>query len=472
MPGPNPALACWGRLCRHLVVGIPMLIVFSLLLVVSAALAIVRYRTVIERIRRGLQQAEEGLLEPVGIRYIDGPFLRRFAEDYNGMIRSLTRMFSSVEECQARVLNERNKIDAILQSLPGALLHLSDNLQVASANKTAEVLFGLSPERLIGMNLFDLLEFCDHDRDILRDAFLYKHVIRNLELQVFLKGSERWLSMNLAFINDLEADLGAVVTLQDVTDYRQLQDSVAIREKLVAMGQLAAGVAHELNTPLGNILGYSQLLRDAAGQNDELIGHAAIIGDEATRCSRITQDLLNYARQDRCSGEACDVTSLVHDLIETFMTCRLRRYSIEVQLHFPDEPLLADGGCGELDIVLTNLILNSIQALNGVESPTIRIGARIDDGGFINIQVEDNGSGIPAELRSRIFDPFFTTKDVGDGSGLGLSISQAMMIRRGGFIRYDPQYSAGARFVVRLPAVQEGTASDEATRKEPIGETV
>lgn len=434
--------------------GWPAAAVLGALFSVVAVTALIRTRLAIARVRRGLRLAQEGLLEPVAGSRFDGRSLQRFTGDYNAMIFTLRRMFSTVEECQARVLNERNKIEAILQSLPGALLHLSDDLQVTSSNKTAETLFGRGPEHLNGVNLFDLLNVEEHHRDILRDAFLYKRPIRNQELRVSIEGGERWLSMNLAFLNPHEADMGAVVTLQDITDYRQLQDSIAIREKLVAMGQLAAGVAHELNTPLGNILGYSQLLRDAAGTDEKLVRFAGIVADETKRCSRIVQDLLNYARQDRCSGETCEIGSLVNELIDTFMSCRLKRYKVDVVLDIPDTPLLADGSCGQLDIVLTNMILNAIQALGEVEAPRIRIAAREDESGFIAIEVEDNGPGIPAEMRSRIFDPFFTTKTVGDGTGLGLSISQAMMVRRGGFIRHDPEYTDGARFVLRLPAVQ------------------
>ncbi|SCZ58000.1 PAS domain S-box-containing protein [Thiohalomonas denitrificans] len=430
----------------------PWIAALSVVVAVLAILATMRCYVAIKRIRQGLVQAREGLLVPVDTAMADGPFLRRFIGDYNSTIHTLGRMFSTVEECQARALNERNKMDAILQSLPGALLHISDDLEVASSNKTAEVLFGLPPEQLKDANLFDLLEVGEHDRDVLRDAFLYKRPVRNRELLVALDRGERWLSMNLAFINQHEADMGAVVTLQDVTDYRQLQDSVAIREKLVAMGQLAAGVAHELNTPLGNILGYSQLLRDSM-EDEKLLGYAVVVADETKRCSRIVQDLLNYARQDQCSGDMCEIVPLVRELIDTFMSCRLKRHQIVIELDLPDQRLVIDGGCGQLDIVLTNLILNAIQAVSRVEEPRIRIGVREDDSGFIAIEVEDNGPGIPHEVRSRIFDPFFTTKDVGDGSGLGLSISQAMMVRRGGFIRYDPEYSDGARFVLRLPAV-------------------
>lgn len=432
---------------------VEMAAVASLGVALFCVFLVLRYRAAIRRIQQAVKRAQEGLLEPVERDRNGGPFLRSIADDYNTMIFTLRRMFSTVEECQARVLNERNKIDAILQSLPGALLYLADDLDVAGVNKTAEQLFGVPAKRLISTNLFDLLEVGEHDRDLLRDAFLYKRPVRNQEIRIFLGGGERWLSMNLVFINDNETDLGAVITLQDVTDYRQLQDSVAIREKLVAMGQLAAGVAHELNTPLGNMLGYSQLLREAAGGQGKLTEYADIIGEETKRCSRIVQDLLNYARQDRCSGDPCDIGPLIGELVETFVACRLRRHNISVTLDLPAAPLLVDRGCGQLDIVLTNLILNAMQAVSSVEEPAIRIGAQ-EESGFVAVFVEDNGGGIPPDLRSRIFDPFFTTKDVGDGSGLGLSISQAMMVRRGGYIRHDPEYTGGARFILRLPAVQ------------------
>jgi len=370
------------------------------------------------------------------------------------MIHTLRRMFSTVEECQARVLNERNKVDAILQSLPGALLHLSDDPQITSANKTAEMLFGSALDLPGTQNLFELLELEEPDRDLFRDAFLYKRPVRNQEIRVVLAGVERWLSVNLAFVNENESDMGAVITLQDITAYRQLQDSIAIREKLVAMGQLAAGVAHELNTPLGNILGYSQLLQEAAAKDEKLAEYAGIVGDETKRCSRIVQDLLNYARQDRCSGETCDIGTLLEELLDTFMSCRLKRYNIDVQLTRPQQVVLVDGGCGQLDIVLTNLILNAIQAVSVRKAPKISITIREDESGFVAVAVEDNGPGVPPQVRSRVFDPFFTTKDVGDGSGLGLSISQAMAVRRGGSIRHDPDYTGGARFVLRLPAVK------------------
>jgi signal transduction histidine kinase len=284
------------------------------------------------------------------------------------------------------------------------------------------------------------------------DAFLYKQPIQSQEITQAGDSGPRYYSLNLGFYSDADNDMGGVLFLQDISEYRRLQDSVAMREKLVAMGQLAAGVAHELNTPLGNILGYAQLLGRSSETPEKLEEYATIISDETKRCSRIVQDLLNFAREDRCSGETCEVNQLVRDLIETFLNCRMRRYKIEVRLDLADLPLVVEGGCGQLDIVMSNLILNAIQALDGIDNPVIIISTRVDES-YVVVGVADNGPGIPVEIRHRIFDPFFTTKEVGQGSGLGLPISHAILSKRGGFIVYDDDYLSGARFLIRLPMV-------------------
>lgn len=425
----------------------------GILFVIAAYL---RQRWQLNALRKNILQAQEGLLQPLPPRVSKSGAVGRVISDYNRMLDILHSMFSTVEECQGRVVNERNKINALLQSLPGALLSVDDNLKINSVNRQAEELFDLATGVLVGKNLFDVMELGEGDRDILRDTFLYKRTLYNQQIDLLINHKRRYFSLNLAFLTERDADMGAVITLQDMTEYKQLQESVAMREKLVAMGEFAAGVAHELNTPLGNILGYTRLLGEGSLADDgQKAAYLDVIAEEAKRCSRIIQDLLNYARRERCESDSCDVNQVVREVVETLISCRLRRLKIALQTELGPTELPVQGGCGELEIVLTNLMLNAMQALRQTRQPQIFIRSWRDGHGSVYVSVEDNGPGVPREYRSRIFDPFFTTKEVGEGSGLGLAIGQAMLAKRGGDIRLDGDYESGARFVVKLPEYLE-----------------
>jgi signal transduction histidine kinase len=245
----------------------------------------------------------------------------------------------------------------------------------------------------------------------------------------------------------------AILTLLDISENRDLQETLASREKLVAMGQLAAGVAHELNTPLGSILGYIQLIKDGLPQQSKPLEFASIIENETRRCSKIIHDMLNFANQEKCTGETCDINQLLTSITDTVLSCRTRRYGIDIKMDLHQGLPPAEGDCGQLEIVFTNLVINAIQAVDGVEAPCITLRSWRDGNNYVSVSVEDNGPGIPADIRRNIFNPFFTTKDVGAGSGLGLSISQALLAKRGAIIKYDVEYVHGARFVIDLPVV-------------------
>lgn len=407
----------------------------------------------LRQLEQAIHSAREGLLSPTELRGLGWTTVGRLIPEHNRTVSALALMFRTVEECQLRFLNERNRINAILQSSPGALLGVTDDLVVAIANRRAEACFGDGARELVGRGLFDLLVPDERGRNLLRDAFLYKQEIHDHELELTVQGRQRAFSLNMAFYTDERDDMGGVLILQDVTERRQLMQTVATREKLVAMGQLAAGVAHELNTPLGNILGYAQLLRNEVADRPRAAEWAEIIANHSQRASRVVQDLLSYARKDPCSGEGCPVNEMVQELLEAFIHCRLKRYGIDVELQLSDVELFAEGGCGEVDIVLTNVISNSVQALARTPQPRIVVSTW-REAAVVAIAVSDNGPGVPLPARARLFDPFFTTKETGQGSGLGLFISQALVTRRGGRIDFDAEHSPGARFVIRLPAIE------------------
>ena len=131
----------------------------------------------------------------------------------------------------------------------------------------------------------------------------------------------------------------------------------------------------------------------------------------------------------------------------------MKRYNIDIRLDLAPGDVTVEGSCGQLEIVLVNLLSNAIQALAGRADALITIRTQPGEQGTMRLVVEDNGPGIPREIRTRIFDPFFTTKDVGSGTGLGLAICQAMLTRRAGSIHHDSGFADGTRFVVELPHV-------------------
>lgn len=141
-------------------------------------------------------------------------------------------------------------------------------------------------------------------------------------------------------------------------------------------------------------------------------------------------------------------------MVESFLTCMLKRQATRIKLELADELPAVEIPCGELDIALSNLLLNASHALEDREDGLIRVVTRVIGARGVELIVEDNGPGIPAEDRRRIFEPFYTSKETGEGTGLGLSISQAMLSRRGASLELDHSYKDGARFVVKLRGVK------------------
>jgi signal transduction histidine kinase len=233
-------------------------------------------------------------------------------------------------------------------------------------------------------------------------------------------------------------------------------------EKLAAMGQLAAGVAHELNNPLSGIMGYSELAielfgdkpRDEVGPEDvdRMITYFDHIDELSQRCRVIILDMLKFARQN--DEEVAEVR--LNDLIQRtlmFVSKQLKQGNVEIDLALDEALPSVMGNAMQLQQVFTNLILNAAQAMPDGGLLTV---ATTHAAGTVTAKVSDTGKGIAPEVRGRIFDPFFTTKPVGEGTGLGLSVSYGIIRRHGGEIRVESEPGHGATFSVVLPVASSG----------------
>ena len=247
------------------------------------------------------------------------------------------------------------------------------------------------------------------------------------------------------------ADVGTSVLLfEDQTERRRLQDQLIQSEKMSAMGQLIAGVAHDLNNPLASVVGFSDFLAEAGEIPAALAEPLHVIRQEAERAATIVRNLLSFARKQEGERQIQTVRSLLES---TLALLRNQLMALKVDASLEIEPGIPpiQVNANQIKQVFVNLINNAAQAIASTNrAGHIRVKARAWLDG-VAVSIEDDGPGIPEELALRVFEPFFTTKAEGQGTGLGLSISQGIVKEHGGRITLDSGPGQGATFTVELP---------------------
>jgi signal transduction histidine kinase len=262
---------------------------------------------------------------------------------------------------------------------------------------------------------------------------------------------------------DDEGQLYAIVHyIKDVTDRKRLEQQLIRADRLASLGTLAAGIAHEINNPLGIIAGYSEALIDRA-KNGALLGigefedfpeYLETIHKEIFRCKEILASLLEFARPHKTKTRELDINELIKEVILLVNhKAKVQHHDIELKLNRDLPRVCADPG--SLRQLFMNIIINSMYFTPEGGSIEIRTGLNKSEKrrGMIKITIRDTGSGIPRDVMDKIFDPFFTTKPIGEGSGLGLAISHKIAQEHGGFIDLKSDKGKGTNFIINLPAI-------------------
>jgi len=220
-------------------------------------------------------------------------------------------------------------------------------------------------------------------------------------------------------------------------------------EKMASLGQLAAGVAHEINNPLTGILLYANLALERLDHTDPLRKYLTSVINDTERCKDIVKDLLTYSRQTRPAKETFDINSLIEQSLN-FIRDQKRFLNIELVKHMSQDTILIHADKNQLSQVIINLVMNAIDAMD--RKGTLTFGTYANQ---LNkkayIEVSDTGCGIPQENLSKIFDPFFTTKGPEKGTGLGLSTSYGIVKENGGRISVKKTNPEGTTFLIELP---------------------
>jgi len=248
-----------------------------------------------------------------------------------------------------------------------------------------------------------------------------------------------------------EADPPSVLLVgRDVTNEREMRLRLMETDRLAAIGELVAGVAHEVNNPLSSISAFAQLMLRDGGLTPTQRESVEIIKSETVRASQVVRDLLAFARRREPQHELVDLNAVIT------RTLRLRGYqmstnqiTVETDLA-PDLPNVA-GDARQLQQVCLNLVINAVQAMTTLGGGTLKLSTRCERDSVV-MDVRDSGPGIPDATKARIFEPFFTTKDEGEGTGLGLSVSYGIVTAHGGTIEAAETSAGGTTIRVTLPS--------------------
>jgi two-component system NtrC family sensor kinase len=233
-------------------------------------------------------------------------------------------------------------------------------------------------------------------------------------------------------------------------ELREAQNALVQSEKLASIGQLAAGVAHEINNPIGVILGFTQVLRKRIDADDPIHRPLSLIEHEGVRCKNIVQDLLDFSRQSKFAPRRLSVIGVIEAAVK-LMEHQDNSGLVTVERDYADDLPQVVADENQLQQVFFNIVRNAYQAMP--DGGTLRITCASEEDQVLTT-FADSGIGIPEENLRHIFDPFFTTKEVGQGTGLGLSVSYGIVRQHGGTIEASSENGNGATFTVRLPAVE------------------
>jgi two-component system NtrC family sensor kinase len=348
--------------------------------------------------------------------------------------------------------------ESIVESVNVGLLAVDEEGRITRCNTTFEEMMSQSREESVGKLVEDVFDesFCLNLHNILGKSKWHLTEIRNAYKMHTYDRTGRSLILNVAVAplrSVSNAQTGAIVVLENVSSRVKLEETLQQSEKLSSIGLLAAGVAHEVNTPLTGVSSYTQMLLGMIPETDPKHALLQKMQRQTDRASTIVGNLLNFSRTGESIESAeIDVNKLLDDTLQ-LLEPQLRKSNVEIVKQYTKIPPRMFGNAGKLQQVFTNLILNARDAMIG--GGRITLLTDVNDAGEVNIDVSDTGEGISEENLNKIFDPFFTTKGVGNGTGLGLAVSYGIVQEHAGTIEVASESGNGTTFKLSFPATSK-----------------
>lgn len=417
----------------------------------------------LRRLRDRLEANLSGLLGPRVAQDMVESFLPYKAGSEAYVSEDIHFIENRLEDYQSRLTGLAAELDNLrryhrqtLQVLPMGVCSLAADREIIMWNHAMEDLSQIPAGRIIGSRLNSLNEpWQSLLTQLVESPSEHLH-----KCSVTLEGIPRWFNLHKAQIES-DSGNGLVLLIEDCTSTQSLENKLIHSERLASIGRLAAGVAHEIGNPVTGIACLAQNLREEREDDEEVRELSSQVLEQTQRISRIVQSLMNFAHSGN-QTQAAEPVCLAEVAREAIALLALNRRSPEVQFFNHCDPNHWVSGDGQrLAQVLINLLSNARDA--SPEGGNISLSSHLN-GDFIELCVEDQGSGIPAALQDRLFEPFFTTKDPGKGTGLGLALVYSIVEDHHGQIAIDSPIDLaqgrGTRFRINLPRYVEATSDD------------
>ena len=393
-------------------------------------------------------------------RQCSGDEIQSLAESFDAMTLSLKGNLSDLKQAEKILNDQKARLQTILDAVPDFISLQDAQGRYISVNKAFCEMLGRSQDQIVGRFNKDLFpsiiaeHYDEEDRSVLSSSTpLVK------ENRIKDHRGTRWLHVVKIPVPGKSLEpIGLVCSGRDISILKKVQDQLTHAQKMESVGRLAAGVAHEINTPLGIILGYGQLLLEDVKKEGQVYQDVSAIVKQTKICAKIVKDLLNFSRSSESVVSHFDIHTALEEVIDVVEhTFGLNHVTIRRNFH--PSPLYLKGDMEKIRQVFINLFNNAFDAIGSNGEIFVDTG-EAEPGSQMKISVTDTGCGIDKKNLQKIFDPFYTTKGPGKGTGLGLSVTFGIIKEHKGKIEaYSPpsdkSLSQGTEFVVRLPLDNE-----------------
>jgi len=438
----------------------------------------------VRQLLRGTQKVAEGDFSQ-GVSLKSRDEIGALAESFNKMVASLEQGRTQLQQSAQELRKTKDTLENIVQSSVDAIVATDPKGRITFANRSMqELILGQAgqEEKLLGVPMSQLYSGGLGEARKIMSVLRKRGQLMNYETTMVSNGRVIPILTSASLLKEERgAVIGTLGVIKDLTEKKKLEEDLkkaqaelVQTEKLVAIGRLASGVAHEMNDPLTSILTFGSLLREDTPEGEPIRESLDIILKEANRAKRIVSDLLSFSRESKSSMEWVDLNDVLNMSLLLLEKQGVME-GIEVRMDLAKELPLVRADSGQMHQVFTNLLLNSVQAMNPdpsaqetsefphggrklflrtsfVETPEVDFSVSPSLAGpFIRAVFQDTGRGIPPENLSRVFDPFFTTKGTGEGTGLGLYIVSGILKNYGAQYRLESTVGRGTTFTIDFP---------------------